>query len=439
MSTRLLRSASARHLAIAVCLLSTLLVVAFGARTGVEDSAAVPTAALARRVPPSAGYNRALEKVRSLFRDEPVRVSGDKSLADLVSDRSIALALAASAPSFTPPAVPLLLHELKAWGVDASLSSDGPIPLRSGNYIVETLLSDSLCGSRTTRTGASFLVESRYGVHVVQTGTVDALGNRGESHYGQLAMVLGEAGVPSSAQVQVSTSAYNTRYTVRDILSDAVLRWKDDAEIEFFACAAAFWLPPHTAWANEFGDRYSFDSLMQQLISSHYGQGSCGGVHVPIAVATILNIDRNQEILSNEAREQGEAYLKSLSRHLEQRIQMTGVWDARWTKGNDLAIYQDSTLDTITVTGHHLEWIALAPASCRPSRSTIKTAIEGISSAFESLPPHRFRSFKSVLPSTHALRALCLLRCELSGDLWNRFVSNGFLSITADGIVVLSD
>ncbi len=349
-------------------------------------------------------------------REKPVAVTPVPGLADAVSESQMLKALCASAPMWHPPTVPSLIHELKLWGQGADFTKVMVGQERSGRIMRETLLSDKLCRERTTPNGASFLIDSPFGIHVVQSGSRDAGGNRAEGHYGQLLMVLGEAGVP--LQTPVRTVSGRTG-TVADLLQDAVMRFLWTRELEFVGCALALWLPPSVTWTDQFGNRYSFDELVEHLLAIPWGEGACSGTHVPYAVASILCVAAQYPLLSPSVRKRSVRWLSELSQHLDRSQRAEGGWDENWA-GTDTTprLFGNPVLDRITVTGHHLEWIALTPSAARPSRATVQRAASACVADIERLPPVPRRSFKTILPCSHAARALCLLRGEDPFSAW---------------------
>jgi hypothetical protein len=85
-------------------------------------------------------------------REHPVQVLPTGGFGDCVTEEELLMALSASLPLWEPPSVPTLIHELKLWSADAvfpALLPEGKV--RSGQFIVATLLSDSLCKRNTVQ------------------------------------------------------------------------------------------------------------------------------------------------------------------------------------------------------------------------------------------------------------------------------------------------
>jgi hypothetical protein len=357
-------------------------------------------------------------------RQKPVELKPVAGLAEAVTDEQLMKALCASLPWWNPPTVPSLMHELKLWGPRAVFKKGMVGQERIGADISATLLNDALCRERTTPDGSSYLMDSPFGIHVVLMPSRDAVGTRAEAHFGQLLAILGEIGVPLDTPV---TTASGRTGSVADLLQDAILRFGWGDEIEFIGTAFALWLPPERSWINQFGNRCSFDELIEHLIDIPLGKGACGGTHVPLAVIAILQSDDKYHILSLMVRKKGLDYLVKVSGTLEKNQLEGGGWDLSWPGNNSVAegSYDNRTMDVINVTGHHLEWIALAPESVRPSTKVIPLAACKLAEQIDALPSLKVRVFKALLPCSHAARALCLLRGQEPYHTWKEFWDRG--------------
>lgn len=341
-------------------------------------------------------------------RDAPFQIKPHLLLRDVVTDEELVTVLCGAVPLWNPPTVPSLIHEAKLWKEHAEFTSEMTGRAIAGRDIIATLLSDDLCRARTSQNGGSYLLDSPYGIRVVELGSSDAEANRGEAHFGQLLMYLAEADVPSTIQV---CSSSGRKGTLADIFQDMVMRFSFSREIEFSGCAIVYWLPfGQRRWTNEFAESFSFDQLMAQLLAKPLGQGACGGCHVPYTVVAILRRDDEDPILTSEVRKKAVAWLKQLSHQLEIRQTSLGGWDRTWTDERIGYLYGQDSLDRILITGHHLEWMAIAPPDCLPRRETIELAVEALRNDVAEVTKVPRRSFKTIFPVTHAARALTLFR-----------------------------
>jgi hypothetical protein len=158
--------------------------------------------------------------------------------------------------------------------------------------------------------------------------------------------------------------------------------------------------------------------LFQTVFS--IGKGCCGGCHVPYTVVTLLRIDKEHSpILSSQNRKRTEEWIKNVAKILERNQLPDGTWERDWGKtGQNGFLYGDKTLDAITLLGHHLEWIAVANDAWRPSKECVKKAVVAVSEQIDQLPELRYRSFKTVLPCSHAAKAMCLMRNVNAYQFW---------------------
>lgn len=394
-----------------VVVLFTLAGCSGGTETSERDLVPARLAALGREIP-----------VQIDAREFPLQISPRGDFEDCVTDEQLITALSASLPLWEPPSVPTLFHELRLWRFDASFPSslmpEGEE--RSGRFMAATLLSDAECKKNTVQLGKKdYIIDSPYGFHVVRNGTLDSEHYRGEGHYGQLLMVLAEAGVPLTAPVESCTGRVGT---IRHLLQDASMRYSPALEQDFIF-ALALWLPPGQAqWSNEHGNVHKFDDVVTFLLAKPLGVGACGGVHAVYAVTILLRVDEEHPILADSVRTKALRWLANVAAILERTQKREGGWDKRWPASDAVGfIYGDKFLDAITVTGHHLEWMAYAPKEIELRSRTIADACRALDSSLRNLPAIENRSFKATLPCSHAARALCALRGEQPSVLFDRF------------------
>ena len=346
-------------------------------------------------------------------REFPIQIETVSGLEDCVTDKQLLVALNASLPLWHPPSIPSLVHELKLWGKDAVFTKEQVGGKgRTGYMMLETLLNDPLCRKDTVilgdDDGGHYLIDSAYGIHPIQSGTYDAIEYRAETHFGKLMMLMGLSNVPLSTPV---TTASGRVGTLADLLQDTIMNFGWEQELEFVGCALAYWLPPEKSWSNKFGEIFTFDELMDRLLREPPGKGCCGGTHLVYTVVTLLRVDEQIPILDSKVRARAERWLVSIAKTLEKTQKSDGSWPRDWGKaGQSGFLYGDSVLDNITITGHHLEWISLVSEEYRPSKESITKAVASVVDQIGQLPALRHRSFKTILPCSHAAKALCLMR-----------------------------
>ncbi len=99
--------------------------------------------------------------------DAPLRLAVSPCMDCVITDEQVLTALCAALPLWVPPTVPTLMHNLHVWGPHAEFTQAMVPHALTGPQTLETLLSDQLCRERTVIVGASYLIDSPFGSHVV--------------------------------------------------------------------------------------------------------------------------------------------------------------------------------------------------------------------------------------------------------------------------------
>jgi hypothetical protein len=260
------------------------------------------------------------------------------------------------------------------------------------------ILTDSFEAERAGVVPYPFLQRSRFGVSV----QVDSPG--GFAHLDQYLKAFGELALPSSTPVRLPDGDW---LTIEDVLRESLANFNIDQELEFTAVAYARWLPPTKSWVDRYGVAYTFDELASALLDRRADKTACNGVHTLYAIVNLLRVNAVYKILAPATTRRLEARLAEASRQLEQHQHSTGVWLARWYQSKEPAVDGSFALQAIWVTGHHLEWIALAPQGLRPRRATILLAAHALA---RLLLEHSYMTAANTYPQfSHACRRLALL------------------------------
>jgi hypothetical protein len=116
-------------------------------------------------------------------------------------------------------------------------------------------------------------------------------------------------------------------------------------------------------------------------------------------------------------------YKKRAANLLTQAQTVEGYWNRQWPRGAQALVRAkgepaDTLYDRLLVTGHQLEWLALAPEEIQPPRETIVRAGQWLTRSLLEMDQ------KSLLeaygPYTHAARALALWRNVEPYEAWRR-------------------
>lgn len=296
----------------------------------------------------------------------------------LVSDEQLAAVLKQVAPRFpTKKLKPNHVeHALRAWHVDAKFQDPDTL---SGEQLRDVLIDYAHFASswepeKETESAPAPLLQERVddGVYVYWGRDT----NSASVHHDHLLACLTEAGMPLSQPVFLP----NRRdLTFRDVLRQALRDFRfDERETEWSVMAFGLWLAPTTkSWRLSDGREMSFDLLAQRLLRGHKKMGTCGGTHRLYSMMVLLRLDEQYDILSDDVQ-------KSLFRHLETVRDLLiagqfedGHWAYNWSAGEDAVKKPDLTIPLyrhVISTGHHLEWLSIAPESLHPPRENIRKA-----------------------------------------------------------------
>jgi hypothetical protein len=325
----------------------------------------------------------------------------DDGLRDLLSNL---------APSWYSFKTARVLHAFRLWGPHAVFPArlfTHPFESRvfSGAELAAYLL-DHRAYRKTVPGEAPLLIRTPYGV-TVRTYVADAIGNfaGGLAHNDDLLTACGEVDLPTDAPVYTPGGPA----TVGDMVRDTVARFTISQELEWSAEALARYLAPRRSWSNRFGEAFSFDDAAAALLRKTPGEGACAGIHVPYSLTCLYRIHEQHPILSGPTRDRIARYLKAVSLMVVAARQGAGHWSARWAPGVKAEPNPAAEIFTgVVSTGHHLEWIALAPPDLRPPRDSIGRAVRSVLGLVKTFTTYN-RSL-AYLELSHLGRALCLLK-----------------------------
>ena len=268
-----------------------------------------------------------------------------------------------------------MLHAMRLWGMSLpehikdplSVLPTGSIP--SSSAILEALLDESVF--RATRVKSQpFLYKTNVGIGV----KLDSGG--GVAHADQFLKTMGELGLEASRQISLRGC---DRCTLNDVIRQSLYNFDEGQEMEFTAVALSRWLPPASEWLDRDGRLHSLDQICGLLLKKTAGQGSCGGVHVLYGLVNLLRSDDQFHFLKPTTRLELTQRLRATSSLLEGSQSLQGGWTLDWANPRKAAsgggLTNTDSFELILVTGHHLEWIALAPRDVRPNNDCIARAV----------------------------------------------------------------
>lgn len=306
----------------------------------------------------------------TLERDSPHAIAPLYDDPELVSDEQLAAVLQQIVPHF--PAKKMkpnhVEHALRTWHVDAEFQDPDAL---SGVKMRDFLIDHGRFLASWEPTTPPLLEERPADGVAIRWGR-----DEGQSvHHDHLLACLTEAGVPLSQPVFTP----NRRdLTFREVLRQALRDFRyDERETEWSVMAFGLWLPPTKTWRLADGREMSFDMLAQRLLRGHKQIGTCGGTHRLYSMMVLLRLDEEFDILSDAMQTQIFQHLESVRDILKVAQFDDGHWPYNWPDAVEAVKKPDLTIPLyrhVIATGHHLEWLAIAPESLHPPREQIRKA-----------------------------------------------------------------
>lgn len=241
----------------------------------------------------------------------------------------------------------------------------------------------------------------------LETSETDA-GKRSE-HRDQTLSALADLHVELISTIE----ARDKTLRVADLLATSIGEFHlDQQEISWTASAYASYLPPQTVWWNRYGEEFSFDTLVQEMMTRTLDRESCRGLHLVMALTKILRIDRESIVLSPEVRNSLNAYVRGkLAESVESQLE-DGSWPLLWSRsGYDNtreSTPEDSNINRLIVTGHMLEWFHMLPDDLKPPIHIVQAGSHWLLEALRSASGGTIN--KEFCPYTHAVLSLYLAR-----------------------------
>ena len=380
--------------------------------------------------------------VRIPYREQPLDIKPTRVYRELLTDEELGPIVAASDPCWTNPDVGQFLHSIRLWTTEAEFEQAWQIPGRPQLllYTPREQLKILLEHPEFDRTFANksgirtLLSPGEVGVTVVTNQDSDIASQHGQYHVDKLLQVLAEIGKPGTTPiVPYSAGGTETKWKVADILIESLWKFSRYQELEFTTSAYSRWLSPPARWENRFGEQCSLDDIVEELLDSSAKPHTCISLHIPYALISVYRANQVGRVLSKATEVRVEAKLREISQVLANVQRADGSWSTDWNgqferHPNDGMWYLDQPkYPEIYATGHHLEWIALAPPELGPPHEVVRRAVVYLKGAITSMPLPFFQHSDLYPFGSHAVRALCLIRGVSPAEIRRRFpvVPNG--------------
>lgn len=351
--------------------------------------------------------------------------------------------LAAVLDRVKPPGAPVntnnMVHALRLWGKDADFG-DPTIP--TGKEMLGYFLDDAVFQSWAGKETPALFMAGEDGL---QPRTFDDGGKfrpTSSYHPDDLLATLAETGIPLDTPMHLRGGEAK----VADLLDSSMRRfYLDRLEFEWTTISYVRYLYPLKQWRNKYGERVSVDALVKELMEKNPEAGPCDGLHRLEAMVLLYRVDEaavaagQKSILSKSDRRKMLGYMKRVSDLLVASQATEGYWTRQWSKGQPPEIKEVTSTkgetkadpnaksaamhDKLLVTGHHLEWLALAPEQVQPPRENIVRAGQWITRTLLEIDQKELR--ETYGPYSHAARALCLWRSVEPMAAWGKGEGRG--------------
>ena len=345
-------------------------------------------------------------------RERPLSIAPLYDDPEVVSDEELAAVLKQIRPRF--PANELrpnhIEHALRTWGIDATF--DDP-EVMSGVEMRDFLIDHGKYLASWGDETQPLLLDRPEGV-AIRWGR-----EKGASvHHDHWLACLSEAGIPLGERVFTATRAM----TIHDVVQEALRDFRyDERETEWSAMAFGLWLPPTKTWKCGDGRDMSFDMLARRQLRGHKRFGVCGGTHRVYSMMLLLRLDDDFDILSQPVQDEVYDFLTNVRDLISASQYDDGHWSSDWTAGAEALKSPDDEEEKwkVITTGHHLEWLAIAPEELHPPREKILQAADWIiKHTIEQTQEGIRRNYTFY---SHVGNALALWRGTRAADFWRQW------------------
>ncbi len=352
-------------------------------------------------------------------RQTPLTVTPLYDDPSVVSDEDLAAVLKKIRPKFPEKGRKpnYIEHALRAWGVSATFRDPA---VMSGRELRDFLLDHSRylaswAGGPSQNVQPLLIdrprgVAIRWGMH--QDTSV---------HHDHLLACLSEAGVSRDQKVYAPSGR---DLTVNDVIQEALRDFRlEEQETEWSAMAFALWLPPVKSWRTKAGREITFDMLAERLMRGQKEIGVCSGTHRVYSLMLLWRLDREYDILSDEVAQAVFEDLKSVRDLIAASQFPDGHWPPNWPDGRAAVENprQDAEFKDVIATGHHLEWLAIAPKELHPPREMVQKAARWLIENTTSKPDAEI--YDKYTFYSHVGNALALWRRTHPAAFWRKWTA----------------
>lgn len=242
-------------------------------------------------------------------------------------------------------------------------------------------------------------------------------------HHDHTLAALTEAGVPLDSPVFTTIRALQLRNVVAEALSDFRL---DERETEWSALSFSLWLAPQkmTSWHNGEGRHITLDMVAERLMRNHKKDGVCLGTHRVYSLMLLLRLNEQYggQLITAETTSQIMNYLQIAREMIIASQSADGSWPANWTDGAEAeakADLKEKGYKRVIATGHHLEWLSIAPVELHPPREQILKAADWLVKNVNETPQAEIDQNYTFY--SHVGKALSMWRKSSPAAFWTQW------------------
>ena len=375
---------------------------------------------------------RSASEVVTIPRETALTIEPLYDDSEVISDDELALVLAQVVPRFPQKQLKpnYVEHALRTWWMKARFSDP---TVMSGEQMKDYLVDHGRYLASWGDDIDPLLQERSNGVAVRWGKDLCA-----SVHHDHWLACLTEAGMSLNEPVFTPNRRH---HTANDVLQEAIRDFRlDEVETEWSSLAFALWMAPQKTWRNRSGRELSFDLMVDRLVRGDKKLGVCAGTHRVYSLMALIRLDDEYHILTDEGRKTAWSYLETVRDAITVSQFPDGHWPSNWPDGADAVKkpVEEELFKKVIATGHHLEWLAIAPRELHPPREHIlKAARWVIRTTIQQTPSdigQRYTFF------SHVGNAMALWRKTHPADFWMKWEADhpGWVDQPADATAVLN-
>lgn len=337
---------------------------------GLVASYAAGSASTRREIMNDVTRTRFVPTVR-IPRETPLVIEPLYDDAEVVSDEELAAVLAKVQPRFQHERLKpnYVEHALRTWWIKSKFADP---KVMSGEAMKDFLTNHGEYLASWGPKVPPLLQDETTGV-AIRWGKEEGA----SVHHDHWLACLTEAGIGLHEVV----STPGRQCELADVLQEALRDFRlDETEVEWSAMAFGFWIAPQKTWTTRDGRVLSFDLLADRLMRGHKRFGVCSGTHRLYSLVVLMRLDDDHDIISDETRARIMDHMRTVRDLITVCQFEDGHWASNWSEGADSLNkpIDDELYKKVIATGHHLEWMAIAPQELHVPREQILKAADWV-------------------------------------------------------------